>query len=128
MLFRGYVCGKAGLFNDQGMLLASHWNTQNTLNLGAQDHIGADGGYFSTDSITVVTPANARDLRGNPHLRQFNARFNSKRVWIEQRFGFLKQKYKILMQPWKRDPEIFPEVLECILKLANWRILLDELD
>ncbi len=124
-LFRGYTCGQAGLYNDQAMLHASHWNQHNTLNLGPTDQIGADGGYFSTDNLTVVTPANVRQLRQHPHWREFNTRFNAKRVWIEQRFGALKGKYNIFMDPWRRAPELFPEVLECVLKLLNFRWELD---
>ncbi len=57
----------------------------------------------SAGPMTVVTPANRKQLRREPTLKTFNTDFNGRRVKIVQTFGKFKEQYKIFMQPWNRD-------------------------
>ena len=105
------------------MLINSTWNQKDAL-VTEDEYVGGDAGYWDTEFINVVKPISKSDLDQNPQLKDFNSRFNYERGLIEHTFAFLKQKFRIFDQPWRRHKELFPVALRVCLKLCNkyWRL------
>ena len=121
--FRGVEVTHAGTSNDQKKLKNSVWNKPGVLTTG-DECIGADGGYFPTQHINVSKPFTATELlSGGDTLADWNKTFNADREVIERSFGFLKKKFHIFAQPWRRNKLLFPVALRVALKLCNrfWR-------
>ena len=116
--FRGMECGPAGVNNDQGMLKKSVWNQENVLTSG-DESIGADGGYFTTEHISVTKPFTVPEIAGSEDYQLFNNLFNADREIIERSYCFLKNKFRAFSAPWRRSKQKFPVALRVALKLSN---------
>ena len=120
--FRDYVCGPAGLDNDQGFMMRSHWNTPNGL-VGPNEWVLADGGYFSTQHINVARPFRTARAANDQDLMEWNVEQARDRNLIECTFGVFKQRMKIFDKPWFHEKALFPLAFRVALKLMNrfWR-------
>ena len=121
--YRGCITHPCGINNDQKMLKESKWNKPNVL-INDNEYLMADGGYFPTQHLNVLTPATEKQKSENNDLRMFNKTFNAERSEIERTFGQLQCKFSILAFPWRRKLELFPVCLRVCLKLMNryWRL------
>ena len=121
--YRGCVTHPCGINNDQKMLKESKWNKPNAL-INDNEYLMADGGYFPTEHLNVLTPATEKQKSENADLKIFNKTFNGQRSVIERTFGQLECKFSILAFPWRRKLELFPVCLRVCLKLMNryWRL------
>ena len=114
----------AGINNDQSMIADSAWNLPDAELQSDGQSWGADGGYYVTDNLVIVTPANNTDIINNPELCKFNEYFNYYRKKIEREFAQIKNRFKILNQPFSKDLRKFGKVLSLCLKMMNrwWRL------
>lgn len=116
--FRGLECANVGTNPDQKMLINSVWNQPDAL-VSGNESVGADGGYHCTDYIKITKPFPAPIASSSEYARIFNKSFNAERALIERTFAFLKRKFQIFAQPWRRNKFLFPVALRVALKLCN---------
>ena len=88
-----------------------------------QHYLIGDGGYKPCTGILVV-PYHGKSLPAGKEY--FNFKLSSARMRVEQAFGILKNRWRMLFGPVLHDPSIFPVVVTAACILHN--LLIDQGD
>jgi hypothetical protein len=117
--FLDIYCGWAGATHDSRVLRNSPFYNlfnNNAPSRPPRTYILGDGGYPNNDWLLVP-------YKDNGHLTQIQTHYNYKhsatRIKIEQAFGLLKSRWRILQNPIDANIEIIPHIVSCCCILHN---------
>lgn len=112
-------CGWAGATHDSRILRNSPFYNlfnNNILPRPPRTYILGDGGYANNNWLLAP-------YKDNGHLTNIQNHYNYKhsatRIKIEQAFGLLKSRWRILRNPIEVDVEIVPHIVTCCCILHN---------